>query len=76
MLSDPPRTTMLCTLFVYPKIIIFFIAIAFSGPPTLFLPCYAHVAVVTNRFAATNELDANRVPCVPIVCGLNVPHYF
>ena len=39
----PPRRSVLHTLFVYPKVIIFFISIAFSGPPSNFLPCYAHV---------------------------------
>ena len=28
--------SVLHTLFVYPKVIIFFIAIAFSGPPSIF----------------------------------------
>ena len=38
---DPPRRSVLCTLFLYLKVIIFFIAIAFSEPPSNFLPCYA-----------------------------------
>ena len=42
MPPDPPRRNVLCTLFVYPELIIFFIAIAFSWPPSNFLPCYAH----------------------------------
>ena len=47
--QTPSRRSALHTLFVYPKVIIFFIAIAlffiaiaFSGPPSNFLPCYAH----------------------------------
>ena len=39
---DPPRRSVLCTLFVYPQVIIFFIAITFSGPLKFFAllrPC-------------------------------------
>ena len=34
--QTPPRRSVLRTLFEYPKVIIFFIAIAFSGPPQIF----------------------------------------
>jgi len=39
MPPDPPRRSVLRTLFVYLKVIIFFIAIAFSGIPQFF--CFA-----------------------------------
>ena len=42
MLPDLPRRSVLYTLLVYPKVIIFSTAIAFSGPPLIFCPCYAH----------------------------------
>ena len=39
---DPPRNGVLRTLLVYPQVIIFHCHIAYSGPPSNFLPCYAH----------------------------------
>jgi len=41
MPPDPPRNGVLRTQLAYPQVIIF-IALAFSGPPSIFLPCYAH----------------------------------